>query len=415
LNSPDDDLGPQPSADGSSLYFYSDRPGGQGGYDLWVSHRDGDEWMAPSNLGPAINTPYNEYSPALSPDDSTLVFASDRPRAGEEADPAPVTWPATIREAHRGHDYDLYSVSLAPDQSSGAEPLVALNTPANEGTPSFSPVGDFLYFSSDRPGGMGGLDLYRSRLLRGHFERATNLGDPINTRFNDLDPALSQAGFALMFSSDRPVGEASRSASYALYSSTSREVFVSRGRLTSRGSGGACGPSCCGSAFPARSCAPVVPVPRCEAPPPEHPAKCLLASLAIHALLMLMLNLWGVTNSLGELFKRPGGSRVILTDAPAGAGEGLATQVRGQITGRFPRASRCASGKSRSQHPHGPTGRVAADFPSNHADHRCIACRCFSSRSARPVRVADASARRTGVGITSSSIRAVARAADIHG
>src|SRR5262245_48075980 len=79
FNTPDDDLGPQPTADGS-LYFYSNRPNGQGGYDLWLARRDGDGWQEPVNLGPNVNTEFNEYSPAISPDGSRLYFASNRPR-----------------------------------------------------------------------------------------------------------------------------------------------------------------------------------------------------------------------------------------------------------------------------------------------------------------------------------------------
>ncbi|RMH29403.1 MAG: hypothetical protein D6693_02010, partial [Planctomycetota bacterium] len=52
-----DDLGPEPSPDGRSLYFYSDRAGGLGGYDLWVARRSSDgSWLAPVNLGPAVNS-----------------------------------------------------------------------------------------------------------------------------------------------------------------------------------------------------------------------------------------------------------------------------------------------------------------------------------------------------------------------
>src|SRR4051812_25965071 len=69
VNSEADDLGPRLTPDGKFLLFYSDRPGGYGGYDLWASHRrDDGGWDEPFNLGPSVNTEFNEYSPAPTPE-----------------------------------------------------------------------------------------------------------------------------------------------------------------------------------------------------------------------------------------------------------------------------------------------------------------------------------------------------------
>ncbi len=67
---------PSLSADGSHLYFASDRPGGFGGMDIYVSTFDGGKWGTPTNLGPTINTPGNDVFPFIH-DDGTLYFASD--------------------------------------------------------------------------------------------------------------------------------------------------------------------------------------------------------------------------------------------------------------------------------------------------------------------------------------------------
>jgi len=66
------------SYDGNKLYFTSNREGGLGELDLWVSERDetGD-WGIPANLGNVINTPYNEESPFISSDGNTLTFSSE--------------------------------------------------------------------------------------------------------------------------------------------------------------------------------------------------------------------------------------------------------------------------------------------------------------------------------------------------
>ena len=68
---------PSVSADGRVLYFSSDRPGGKGSYDIWMSTRTGDTWSAPVNLGDSINTPGLEQSPFIHPDGQTLYFSSD--------------------------------------------------------------------------------------------------------------------------------------------------------------------------------------------------------------------------------------------------------------------------------------------------------------------------------------------------
>ena len=105
VNTPGDDLGPRLTPDGRFLLFYSDRPGGRGGYDLWAAGRRDDGSFAPAfNLGPSVNTEFNEYSPAPTPDGKRLYFATNRKAQGGEQQEA---WRATIRQDAVG-DYDLF-------------------------------------------------------------------------------------------------------------------------------------------------------------------------------------------------------------------------------------------------------------------------------------------------------------------
>ena len=66
------------SADEKTLYFVSDRPGGLGGTDIWRCLKlPNGEWSKPFNLGPPINSSYNEQSPYIHPDGKTLYYSSD--------------------------------------------------------------------------------------------------------------------------------------------------------------------------------------------------------------------------------------------------------------------------------------------------------------------------------------------------
>jgi outer membrane protein OmpA-like peptidoglycan-associated protein len=72
------DSQPTVSADGTTLYFASNRPGGQGGIDIWMTKKGADgEWGAPVNMGPTINTPFDEKSPFIHSDSQTLYFSSN--------------------------------------------------------------------------------------------------------------------------------------------------------------------------------------------------------------------------------------------------------------------------------------------------------------------------------------------------
>lgn len=80
LSGPADDTAPYlfRLAETTWILFASNRPGGQGGYDLWCSRRDGDRWGAPRNLGAAVNSPSDEFRPSVSHHE-LLIFSSNRP------------------------------------------------------------------------------------------------------------------------------------------------------------------------------------------------------------------------------------------------------------------------------------------------------------------------------------------------
>ena len=143
------------SKDGLSLYFSSQRPGGYGGYDIWVSQRAtvDDPWGPPQNLGPNINTSFNETNPFITIDGHKLFFASDHTSGFGGTDLY------VSRRHNKRDDFGWrYPENLGP----------GVNTSANEAQPClFEDEASgviSLYFSSGRAGGLGGNDIYASTL-----------------------------------------------------------------------------------------------------------------------------------------------------------------------------------------------------------------------------------------------------------
>jgi len=354
VNTDADELGPQPNRDGSEVYFYSNRDGGHGGYDLWVARRDGSgSWNAPVNLGERVNTRFNDYGPALTPDGKILYFASNRPRTTDPEPDSIDSWPATLREDFERRTYDLYASVIGERGLSEAAAVDALNTEHNEGAPAVSPVGDFLYFASDRPGGLGGFDLYRSRLLRGAHEPAHSLGSAVNSPSNELDPALGMGGFELIFSSNREqadqgtpaedegagvIADGTIERDYDLYRTTRREVFREVDTAQASFDWGTFWDTLWPLLLLLLLLLALLALLRrlwkSERMRLAYRrlsllAKCVLASILLHVLLAMLFAIWTVGTQLGELFKESSGTKVALITR---AGDGVAAQVRGGLT-----------------------------------------------------------------------------------
>ncbi len=336
-NSQSDDLGPEPSADGQALYFYSNREGGLGGYDLWVTRRGDSGWQSATNLGPAVNSEFNDYGPALSPDGRLLYFASNRPQPSDTKTPNPDAWPATLREDLFHRTYDLYTAAMTDAGFAPAEAIAILNTPYNEGAPAVSPFGDFVYFASDRPGGLGGFDLYRTRRVRGEYRPPTNLGDAVNTQANELDPALSMGGYGLSFSSDRPTQDPpAENPDYNLYYTTSREVFTEVEQLARQPLDWAAfwrtvGPNLLWALLALLLLLCLLALFRgMQERRLSLMMKCLLASLAAHLLLMLLFNALEVAATIGEFARGRRGPIQVALAAPSA--KSIAAQIRGPLT-----------------------------------------------------------------------------------
>jgi len=148
VNTPGWESQPSISADGRTLYFVSNRKGGYGGYDVWKSTLTASGWGEPENLGPNINTPYDEQSPFIHPDDSTLYFSSNG-------------WPGLGGK-------DLFVSRLGKDGKwKKPENLgYPINSSGDENGLSVTANGSSAFFSSNNLNGYGGYDIYTFELPR---------------------------------------------------------------------------------------------------------------------------------------------------------------------------------------------------------------------------------------------------------
>lgn len=143
INSPAHEATPVISANGLELHFESDRPGGYGSDDILVSTRvtTRDDWSAPRNLGPKINSPEWEHCPNITADGLTLFYDSKIPG-------------------------DLMMTTRTTTDDAWVEPTNLGHSASDHWASSVSADGAMLYFASKRPGGSGGNDVWQVQVLR---------------------------------------------------------------------------------------------------------------------------------------------------------------------------------------------------------------------------------------------------------
>jgi len=153
---------------------------------IYRAEADGDKWKNIKEL-PFTSNSYNTAHPCLSPDGQTLYFASDMPGGYGLS--------------------DIYSVSINEDGTYGAPENLGpgINTESRETFP-FVTV-DKLYFASDGHPGLGGLDVFVAKLQPdGTFVKAINVGQPINSHFDDFAFIINEETRTGFFTSNRTSG-----------------------------------------------------------------------------------------------------------------------------------------------------------------------------------------------------------------
>ncbi len=190
INSEWDDYAPVLNANEDILIFTSRRKDGNMNQnvdldnkpfeDIFISRKEKGVWSRAENIGTPVNTPYHDSNLAFSADGETLfiykddnggdIYYCDRQPNGTWSAPKPL--PGIINSS-----YEEKSISISPDERT-------------------------LYFSSNRPGGYGGLDIYKAtKDAKGEWSNVKNLGPKINTEFDDDGPFIDYDNKTLYFSS----------------------------------------------------------------------------------------------------------------------------------------------------------------------------------------------------------------------
>ncbi|MGP8216638.1 MAG: OmpA family protein [Bacteroidia bacterium] len=192
LNTELNEGAPTISANGRLLIFTGcDRMDSHGSCDLYYSVRHGNQWSAAHNLGAPVNTSHWESQPCLSTDGRTLYFVRG------------------ITSGNGVKDQDIYVTELS-DSGTWSVPVKlgdSINTPGREECPYIAADNQTLYFCSDGWPGMGGMDIFMSRRKPdSSWGTPKNLGYPINTYADETGIIVDPNGELAYFSSDRPGG-----------------------------------------------------------------------------------------------------------------------------------------------------------------------------------------------------------------
>lgn len=201
INTVNNEGAPTISADGRSLIFvacpdasgveYGEGRNGKGSCDLFITKKLGNRWGNVSNLPGGINSNLWETQPSLSSDGKTIYFIR------------------SMRGQNGQKNSDIYTAVLLENGSWGQPTRLPanVNTAYEEESVLIHPDGKTLYFASRGHIGMGGLDLYMTRLQdNGSWSDPINLGYPINTKNDENSLMVSPDGEIGFFASDREGG-----------------------------------------------------------------------------------------------------------------------------------------------------------------------------------------------------------------
>src|SRR6266496_688571 len=183
---------PQFSPDGKIFYFAKGTPD----FNFWTvvfSRLENGKWSAPQ-VAP-FSGQYSDGDEFITADDKRMFFISRRPVSPEISPNVAGKYDIWVINKTAGGDWGKPENLGRPVNSEGSEFFPTLT---NDGT---------LYFGSGRKGGKGGIDLYRSRFVNGKYQEPDNLGDAINTQFDEFEPYIApDERFLIFMAGARPDG-----------------------------------------------------------------------------------------------------------------------------------------------------------------------------------------------------------------
>lgn len=206
INTPYNEGAQSISADGKLLFFTAcTRKDGFGSCDIYFSRNKSGTWSVPQNAGKPVNSPAWESQPSISANGESLYFVSSR-RGGKGG-------------------MDIWKCNLLSFTDEGlpvwGNPVNlgdSINTPGNEMSPFIHPDGKTLYFASDYWPGMGGYDIFYSRLKNDSiWSKPQNIGYPINSYKDEQGLVVDASGKNAYYSSDRPGSKGMDIYSFELY------------------------------------------------------------------------------------------------------------------------------------------------------------------------------------------------------
>lgn len=245
INSQEADYAPIVSVNDTTLLFTSRRKGNVGGKtdpydhhpyeDIYITYKSNGKWSAPKQLSQSINTSTHEASLGFSPDGKLLflyrkgnIYVSSLKKNGDWNTPKPLKGKINSKYQETSfsisHDaktiyfssnrpggyggFDIYSSQLQADSTWGIPVNLGktINTQYDEDSPFISIDGKTLYFSSTGHSTMGKHDIFESTLVDTNWSKPRNLGYPINSTGDDICFILSPDGQSAYYASDRKGG-----------------------------------------------------------------------------------------------------------------------------------------------------------------------------------------------------------------